>query len=223
MRRHLRFWLVLGAVAALAAAVGGYAATRDAQGTFHACVLNSTGAVRLVDSSLDSQSLRSHCTAQESEVSWNSANPDSTVRHISNFMFDGSTVTTPILGARGEIGRLSLSCNHDANGGTGDITYTSSNTGPLQDRFNFSSAQFPGSPFFRIVNGPVTFHWADTPQDNVWFDALLEGMLGADTQGTVRPTLTAIHGFVQHFAFGGCSFYVHVDTSEVASPETFTH
>jgi hypothetical protein len=35
-------------------------------------------------------------------------------------------------------------------------------------------------------------------------------------------SLTDIHGFVQHFSFGGCSFFVHVDTSEINSGETFT-
>ena len=32
-----------------------------------------------------------------------------------------------------------------------------------------------------------------------------------------------IHGFVQHFEFGGCAFYVFVDTSETASPTTFSN
>jgi hypothetical protein len=31
------------------------------------------------------------------------------------------------------------------------------------------------------------------------------------------------HGTIQEFSrFGGCAYCVHVDTSDVASPETFT-
>ena len=80
-------WLSLGALAAVAAAAAGisYAAIPDGQVQFHACMLNATGSVRLIDPSLPSSNLRSHCTQLESAVTWNQQGPpgntDSTVRH----------------------------------------------------------------------------------------------------------------------------------------------
>jgi hypothetical protein len=228
MRLPLKYRVALGAAGLLAVGAGiGYAAIPDSQGTIHACMLNATGAIRLIDSSLTTQSLRSHCTDAETEVTWSQRGPqgppgntDSTVRHISNFMFDGHAVSTPILSARGEIGTLSLGCGHDANGGNGDITFTQTGGGTFAARVVFYSPEIPSSPSFTLVNGHVTFPWADTPGDNILFELMVEAEPGADQ--SLKPTLTDIHAFVQHFDFGGCSFYVHVDTSEVNSPETFT-
>jgi len=48
---------------------------------------------------------------------------------------------------------------------------------------------------------------------------LLESQIEAPQQ---EPTLSDMRGFIQHFDFGGCAFYLFVDTSEVQSPMTFT-
>ena len=65
-------------VLAFAAAVGlvatagfAYATIPDNNKLFTACMLKNVGTVRLIDSSLPSSSLMSHCTSLESTVAWN--------------------------------------------------------------------------------------------------------------------------------------------------------
>ena len=240
MHISLKHWVALGVVAAIAGAVGiGYAAIPDNQGTIHACILDATGTIRLIDQSLAAKSLRSHCTALETEVAWSQQGPagpvgapgpqgpagnsDSTVRHMSNFMLDGNTVSTPVYSGLGQLGKLSLSCGSDPGGGNGTITYTSTNSSGFQERLIFYSPEIPDSPTFTQVDGITTIPWADTPGDNILFEIMLEGEAVPDHNGAPRPSLTVIHGFVQHFsAYGGCAFYVHVDTSDVNTPETYT-
>jgi hypothetical protein len=145
---------------------------------------------------------------------------DSTQRHISGFMLNDRTVTTPIVsGSRGELGRLSISCATDGSGnGVGNITFTTDNTTSTLDAITFTSTSAPST--WHQVNGHVTSPWTGSPpNDNVSFELMLESQIGASA--TVPPTLTDIHGFIQHFSFG-CDFYVHADTSEVASPMTIT-
>jgi hypothetical protein len=239
MRLRLKYWIALGVAAVVAVAVGiAYAAIPDSQGTVHACMLNATGTIRLIDHSLPAQNLRSHCTALETEVTWSQQGPagpagapgpqgqagnsDSTVRHMSNFMFDGNTVSTPISSGLGQLGKLSLSCGSDTGGGNGTITYTSTNSSGFHERLIFYSPEIPGTPSYTEVDGSATFPWSDTPGNNILFEIMLEGEAVPDHNGAPRPSLTDIHGFVQHFDFGGCNFYVHVDTSDVNSPETYT-
>ena len=60
-----------GAVALLVVAGVAYAAIPDSAGVYTACKLNGIGTIRLIDPSLPSTSLLSHCTALESQISWN--------------------------------------------------------------------------------------------------------------------------------------------------------
>ena len=130
---------------------------------------------------------------------------DSTVRHISGFMFDGQTASTPISAAKGRLGRLALTCNHDGAGlGTGSVTFTADNTTSNRDALMFYSPSVPIQATWTQVNGQATFPWADTPGDNIVFELVLESQIGASS--SVPPTLTEIHGFVQHFGFGGCDY-----------------
>ena len=70
-----------------------------------------------------------------------------------------------------------------------------------------------------VANPQATFPWATPADGMIVFEVMIE-----DEPGTteIKPTVTDIHGFVQHFSFGGCAFFVHVDTSELNSGETFT-
>src|SRR5947209_4426081 len=98
--RNWKLALLLGGfVGALAATgFGAYAAASDGN-TINACAMKATGQLRL--------STNGNCLPSEQAIQWNQTGPpgppgpagntDSTVRHISNFMFDGSSVTTPIL------------------------------------------------------------------------------------------------------------------------------
>ena len=64
--------LLVTVLVGLVAAVGvGYAAIPNDAHVFNACMLRATGTVRLVDSTLPSTSLLSHCTSLEQPISWN--------------------------------------------------------------------------------------------------------------------------------------------------------
>jgi hypothetical protein len=219
--RRWKLALLLGAIAgALAAtAYGAYAAARGSD-TIKACAKAVTGQLRLDNGS--------GCGPGEQALQWNQTGPpgppgppgstDSTVRHISQFMFDGTTVSTPIVSANGERGKLSIFCGSDPDGsrrGIGHITFTTDNTSSTLDALTFVSPSIPTSTWTQ-VHGQATFPWADTQGDNVSFEVMIESQMSAP------PTLTDIRGFIQHFDFGCCDFYVYVDTSEVQSPMTFT-
>jgi len=225
--RNWKLALLLGAfVGALAATGFGAYAAASGGNTINACATKANGQLRI--------SPEGKCLPSEQAIQWNQTGPpgppgppgntDSTVRHISNFMFDGTTVTTPILAAKGEVGKLSLFCGSAPDGsnkGVGHITYTTDNTSAsFRDAVTFYSPNVPIPATWQQVNGQATFLWNEPPGDSVVFEMMIEGQI--DANNTVRPTLTNIHGFIQHFAFGGCNYYIHVDTSDVASPETFT-
>jgi hypothetical protein len=220
--RRWKLALLLGAfVGALAATgLGAYAAASDGN-TINACAVKTTGALRISSSGT--------CLPSEEAVQWNQTGPpgppgppgntDSTVRHISNFMLDGSSVTTPILSAKGELGKLAISCNHDANGGNGTVGFTDTINPTFQARVIFYSPEVASSPVLVLANPQATFPWATPADGMIVFEVMIE-----DEPGTteIKPTVTDIHGFIQHLSFGGCAFYVHVDTSEINSGETFT-
>ncbi len=74
--RLSKYWIAVGVAAVLViAARVGYAAIPDSNGVIHACMLKSTGTIRLIDTSLGSQSLRGHCAALETEVTWSQQGP----------------------------------------------------------------------------------------------------------------------------------------------------
>ena len=172
------------------------------------------------------------CRPTEQAVQWNRTGPpgppgppenaDSTVRHISGFMFDGHTVTTPLLSAKGEFGRLALTCGTDANGSNGQIVYTSESDN-LRDSVSFTGSTAPAAPIFVQVNpgDQATFSWGPTSGNHISFHLLIESLLHEPAQPP--PSLTEIHGFVQGFPQNsGCAYYVFVDTSDLASPSTVT-
>ena len=63
--------VLAGALALLAVAGVAYAAIPDSAGVYTACRLNGIGTIRLIDPSSPSTSLLSHCTAIETQISWN--------------------------------------------------------------------------------------------------------------------------------------------------------
>jgi len=67
-RKHM----IVGAFAAALAAAGiTYAASPDSGNVYTACMLKNVGTIRLIDKSLPSTNLMSHCTSLEAEISWN--------------------------------------------------------------------------------------------------------------------------------------------------------
>lgn len=225
--RRWKLALMLGAIGALAATGFGAYAAASGGNTIDACAMKATGQLRL--------STNGNCLPSEQAIQWNQTGPpgppgppgqqgppgntDSTVRHISNFMLDGSSVTTPILSAKGELGKLSLFCNHDTNGGNGTIQFTDTVNPAFQARVMFYSPEVSSSPQVVVANPLATFPWA-TPGDGVIvFEVMIEDEPGSTE---IKPTVTDIHGFIQHLSFGGCAFWVHADTSEINSGETFT-
>ena len=62
---------LVGAVMLLGAAGIAYATIPDGGGVYTACRLNGVGTIRLIDPSGPSTSLLSHCTAFETQITWN--------------------------------------------------------------------------------------------------------------------------------------------------------
>jgi hypothetical protein len=63
--------VLVGALALLAVAGVAYATIPDSGGVYTACRLNGVGTIRLIDPSGPSTSLLSHCTAFETQITWN--------------------------------------------------------------------------------------------------------------------------------------------------------
>jgi hypothetical protein len=220
--RRWKLALLLGAcVGALAATgFGAYAAVSDGN-AINACANKVTGLLRV--------SSDGTCLPSEQALQWNQAGPpgppgntDSVVRHISGFMFDSKTVVTPLLSGRGQMGTLSLHCGSDGTGNSGQITYTSANTSTAKDAIIFYSPSVTSPPAWSQVSDHVTYTWNHTSGNNMFFEIILESQLGAGNP-IPKPLLADIHGTIQEFPqFTGCAYYVHVDTSDVASPETVT-
>src|SRR5436190_18948244 len=74
MRLGRRSFAIAGAAVAALALAGGiaYATIPDSNKVFTACMLKSTGTVRLIDKSLPDSNLMSHCNPTlETQVIWN--------------------------------------------------------------------------------------------------------------------------------------------------------
>lgn len=74
MNRKRLLTVAAGAVVAVAIACGiAYATIPGAGNVYSACMVKGVGTIRLIDKSLPSTNLMSHCTDKESEISWNQA------------------------------------------------------------------------------------------------------------------------------------------------------
>src|SRR5436305_13303193 len=74
MNRKRLLGLAVGALVAAAIAGGvAYATIPGPGNVYSACMLKGTGTIRLIDKSLPSTNLMSHCTDKETEISWNQA------------------------------------------------------------------------------------------------------------------------------------------------------
>jgi hypothetical protein len=195
-------FVIGGAAVAYAASTG-----TDTSSILNACARTDNGQLRLDNGG--------GCQPREQAVQL--ATPQDTVRHVTGFIFNGTTASTPVRSAAGLLGTLSITCS--------DLTYRTdtSDTGPFSDRVLFYSPQVPDSPWWVQLDLPpatdhVTVTWSGEQQTR-WFQMQIEGMVGTQP----APTLTQINGFVKGFPeFGGCAYYTHVDTSDVASPQTKT-
>jgi hypothetical protein len=203
----MRKSLAVAAVAALVLAGGiAYAAVQDGGATVHACALKQNGQLRL--------DTGGGCLPSEQSVEWGQVGPpgppgntDSTVRFASGFIADGATASSAVLSATGRLGTLSFTCS--------DLTYAAAaDTNPFPDHVNFYSPEVADSPFQVLDHLRVPWPAAD----NRWFQLLIEGIAGSE-----NVTLTTITGFVRSFPeFFGCSYYAHMSTAEVRSPQTIT-
>ncbi|HZT45562.1 MAG TPA: hypothetical protein VFA24_05220 [Gaiellaceae bacterium] len=69
-RRALRVAALAAVLFALAGGIA-YATIPDSGGVYTACELTSVGTIRLIDPSLGSKSLLGHCSALETQITWN--------------------------------------------------------------------------------------------------------------------------------------------------------
>src|SRR6476660_5700414 len=72
MNRKRLLSAAIGALVAAAIADGvAYATIPGPGNVYSACMLKGVGTIRLIDKSLPSTNLMSHCTDKETEISWN--------------------------------------------------------------------------------------------------------------------------------------------------------
>jgi hypothetical protein len=225
-----RLGLGVAAAAFLLAGGVGYAAVKGGGPVIKACALKQTGQLRL--------DTGTGCLPSEEAVHWNQVGPqgppgntDVTVRHFSQFINTGHTVTAPVVAASGERGKLSIFCGDDPSGtgGVGSISFSTDNTSQVNEAVTFVSQTMPHSSWQSLPGGgTATFPWNAPTNDNVPFEMMIEpegsGITPVTTNGgkTLEdPELLDIRGFVQQFTFG-CTFYVYMDASEVPAPMTIT-
>ena len=70
-RMRVATFVALVCVALAAAAGIAYAAIPNSSNVYSACMLKGVGTIRLIDTSLPSSNLLGHCTALETQISWN--------------------------------------------------------------------------------------------------------------------------------------------------------
>src|SRR3954452_22519821 len=69
-RRGARITILAVVLFALAGGIA-YATIPDSGGVYTACMLKNVGTIRLIDPSLPSSNLLSHCTSLETQITWN--------------------------------------------------------------------------------------------------------------------------------------------------------
>lgn len=69
-RRSVQVCTLVVGIVAVAAGVA-YATIPDSGGVYTACMLKNVGTLRLIDPSLPSANLMSHCTSRETQITWN--------------------------------------------------------------------------------------------------------------------------------------------------------
>ena len=98
--------LVVVSVAGAALAIGGvaYATIPSGRGTFTACVVKASGAIRLIDPSLGARSRRGRCAKSEQKVTWSQRGPAGAAGAAGAAGRAGSTGPTGATGTAGAAG-----------------------------------------------------------------------------------------------------------------------
>jgi hypothetical protein len=141
--------LVVAAVGLLVAGGAAYATIADSGGVLTACRLNSNGSLRLIDPSSSSGPL-SHCTANETQVSWNQ---------------DGQPGAAGKDGVSPTVAQLAAGDSHCANGGaaitdaSGNVAYACNGSTGAPGQPGKDGAPFNGT--FTSPNGQFTLTVSD--------------------------------------------------------------
>ena len=180
--------LAIGAavLVALAAAGIAYATIPDEGGVYTACELNGVGTIRLIDPSLSAKSLLGHCTALETQVSWNQKGQP------------GAPGAPGVAGPKGDPGvsptvaQLAVGDVHCANGGaaitgaSGSTAYVCSGTNGTNGTNGADGQPFSGT--FTSPNGTYSITVADTGivlRDGTSRITIADGALDARLNDTV--------------------------------------
>jgi Collagen triple helix repeat (20 copies) len=105
-RSSARVVVLVLAISAVAAGVA-YATIPDSGGVYTACMLKNIGTVRLIDPSLPSKNLMSHCLSPETQITWNEKGQP------------GATGPAGAPGAKGDTGAAGPTGPAGAKGDTG--------------------------------------------------------------------------------------------------------
>jgi hypothetical protein len=111
MNRKRPLILAAGVLVATAITAVAWASIPGSNGVYTACMLKGVGTIRLIDKSLPSTNLMSHCTDKEAEVSWNQA---------------GQPGPAGLQGAMGDPGAPGTNGTNGSNGKDGSSVTTAS-------------------------------------------------------------------------------------------------
>jgi hypothetical protein len=221
MRRFggLRNWQLglLSGGLVLAVAGVGYATIPDSGKVYTACMLKNVGTVRLIDPSLPTKNVMSHCTALESAITWNQQGNAGAPGLPGPKGDTGAAGATGQVGAKGNPGPAGPAGATGAQGQKGDA-------GPQGSKGDPGVAGAGGAP------GPVGGTGPQGAQGD-------DGPTGADGQtgpqgppGSAGPAGAGATVFAQNVLAPGAAaagdaigVSVHLDTYSVIFPEDITN
>ena len=132
MRRHIIMLSVAILCGAGIAAGIAYATIPDSGGVYTGCMLKNVGTIRLIDPSLRSANLMSHCTSLETQISWSHQGQPG----LQGLKGDtGATGATGSQGPKGDKGGTGATGDTGPQGPKGDAGATGA-TGPQGDKGN---------------------------------------------------------------------------------------
>lgn len=213
--RVARVSILVVAIFALAGGIA-YATIPDGGGTYTACVLKNVGTIRLIDPSAPSTSLLSHCTALETQVTWNQQGQR------------GAAGANGADGVSPTVTQLPPTDSHCAAGGAAITDASGSTAYVCSGRDGKDGKSFAGT--FTSLNGQFTLSVGDSgvqitgPGASISLDSsgnLVEQVAGAETIAVGAGRTVSIGGGDTTVVGGGRSETIGAgDTLTVGTDRT---
>jgi Collagen triple helix repeat (20 copies) len=152
-RRSARLGVLVVVIAAVAAGVA-YATIPDSGGVYTACMLKNIGTVRLIDPSLPSKNLMSHCLSPETQITWNQKGQPGATGPAGAPGAKGDTGPAGPAGAKGDTGPAGPAGATGATGATGSAG-PQGETGPAGPKGDTGATGPQGPKGDTGATGPV--------------------------------------------------------------------